>query len=127
MSKNYLRNSKENLPTKYLDLYHCHFALKDLINRLVIIRYLNIIDYDYHPSRMTVKMDASFYFWLDLPIKAIPLAKFSIAILKFTNLKEKTLCKVLFENTSLSKLRDDHCMRCPERGSCKAFSMSKNM
>jgi len=124
MLKRYSKNLKGNFPDKYGDSYHCHFALKDLVNNLITINYVGLIDFKPNSSGMTVTIDRGYYFRLPFPVTEMCLKKFSTSMYKFTTVREITLYKVLLENTSLTKLKNDHCTRCGRADTCKAFFMS---
>ncbi len=123
----YKKKLNDGLPSKDPNSYHCHFALKDLLSRVLKMDILGLINYQYYSSRMTVKIERAYYFNFKLPVTDTSIKNLSKSIYKFTkftNTKELTLSDYLLENTNLVKLKDDHCKRCPQIDICKAFIMN---
>lgn len=123
MLKSYPKNLRKHYTIEYGDSYHCHFALKNLLDRVIKINYLKLTSYHYYSFSMTIKIDTTFSFKLPIPIATVFLRDLSTSIYRFTNVKELTLYKALLESTSLTRLKNDHCLRCDEKD-CKAFFMS---
>lgn len=109
-------------PTKNGCHYHCHFALRDLLNGLIKPNFLEDTNYFYANRYIMIKISTTFSLKLPIPITEKVIKELSSSIHRFTDRKELMLCKTLVENTDLNKLKISHCLSCSKLSTCRAFS-----
>ena len=124
MFPNNRKKINENPPPKNPDSYHCHIVLKNVLKYVTKSDFLDTLDYFDNSCVMDVKISSGYNFRFKLPVTNIGIRQFSESFHKFTIAQELKLNEVLLKNTNLPKLKEDHCTRCPETGTCKAFIMN---